>query len=193
MGACVGALLAQGAGRGAATPFRVAVLEPTSAADAGRRFANRSACCCRVALERADIAWRRGRGIGLARRCRLARRRLMRWPRLCLALILMSACASGMRALLRGPAGALVFDAADVGEPNLGYIVENRVLQAALLDTFEAAGGVIEPAQFVGLRIGADAVTRRDHQWHVGGEARYRRGWGAVFCETGSGPHCGRF
>src|SRR4029078_122881 len=33
-------------------------------------------------------------------------------------------------------AGSLVFDAADVGEPNLGYIVENRVLQAALLESF---------------------------------------------------------
>jgi 2-octaprenylphenol hydroxylase len=52
-----------------------------------------------------------------------------------------------------------VFDAADVGEPNLGYIVENRVLQAALLDSFAAAGGRIEPAHFVGLRIEADAVA----------------------------------
>jgi 2-octaprenylphenol hydroxylase len=57
-----------------------------------------------------------------------------------------------------GSSGALVFDAADVGEPNLGYILENRVLQAALLDTFEAAGGVIERAQFVGLRIEADVL-----------------------------------
>ena len=31
-------------------------------------------------------------------------------------------------------ADALVFDAADAGEPNLGYILENRLLQAALLD-----------------------------------------------------------
>jgi 2-octaprenylphenol hydroxylase len=55
--------------------------------------------------------------------------------------------------------GSLVFDAADVGEPNLGYIVENRVLQAALLDSFAAAGGHIEPAHFIGLRIEADAVN----------------------------------
>jgi 2-polyprenylphenol 6-hydroxylase len=55
--------------------------------------------------------------------------------------------------------GSLVFDAADVGEPNLGHIVENRVLQAALLDSFVAAGGRVEPAQFVGLKIGAEAVT----------------------------------
>jgi 2-octaprenylphenol hydroxylase len=55
--------------------------------------------------------------------------------------------------------GALMFDAADVGEPNLGYIVENRVLQAALLDTFADAGGVIESAQLVSLHVGADSVS----------------------------------
>lgn len=55
--------------------------------------------------------------------------------------------------------GSLLFDAADVGEPNLGYIVENRVLQAALLESFVAAGGRIEPAQFMGLKIGAEVVT----------------------------------
>ena len=59
--------------------------------------------------------------------------------------------------------GALVFDAADVGEPNLGHIVENRVLQAALLDVFadgDAGGsGVIESAQFVSLHVGADSVS----------------------------------
>ncbi len=56
-----------------------------------------------------------------------------------------------------GPA-ALVFDAADVGEPNLGYIVENRLLQTALLEAFRQAGGHIEPAQLSSLRIGEDAV-----------------------------------
>jgi 2-octaprenylphenol hydroxylase len=55
--------------------------------------------------------------------------------------------------------GALVFDAADVGEPNLGYIVENRVLQAALLDAFAEGGGRIEPAQLVALEIGAEYVN----------------------------------
>lgn len=55
-------------------------------------------------------------------------------------------------------AGSLVFDAADVGEPNLGYIVESRVLQAALLEAFAASGGRIEPAEFLSLRIESDAV-----------------------------------
>ena len=55
--------------------------------------------------------------------------------------------------------GALVFDAADVGEPNLGYIVENRLLQAALLDAFADGGGRIEPAHLVALNIGAECVS----------------------------------
>ncbi|MGB6602700.1 MAG: FAD-dependent monooxygenase, partial [Steroidobacteraceae bacterium] len=55
----------------------------------------------------------------------------------------------------------LVFDAADVGEPNLGYIVENRLLQAALLGAFTAAGGHLHRAQFTSLRIADDAVEVR--------------------------------
>ncbi|HSY06527.1 MAG TPA: FAD-dependent monooxygenase [Steroidobacteraceae bacterium] len=55
----------------------------------------------------------------------------------------------------------LVFDAADVGEPNLGYMVENRLLQGALLATFIQAGGHIEPAPFTGLEITAECVTVR--------------------------------
>lgn len=52
----------------------------------------------------------------------------------------------------------LVFDAADVGEPNLGFIVENRLLQAALIAAFREAGGRLEAAQFTSLAIGSDAV-----------------------------------
>jgi 2-octaprenylphenol hydroxylase len=55
--------------------------------------------------------------------------------------------------------GALVFDAAEVGEPNLGYIVENRLLQVALLDAFTEQGGCIEPGEMLGLHVGADCVT----------------------------------
>jgi len=35
---------------------------------------------------------------------------------------------------------ALVFDAAELGEPNLGHIVETRLIQSALLASLEAAG-----------------------------------------------------
>jgi 2-octaprenylphenol hydroxylase len=54
---------------------------------------------------------------------------------------------------------ALCFDAADVGEPNLGYILENRLLQAALLAAFTAAGGQLEAAQFASLSIGDEGVS----------------------------------
>jgi len=52
----------------------------------------------------------------------------------------------------------LVFDAADVGEPNLGYIVENRLLQGALLEAFAKSGGHIEPAPFTSVEIGDECV-----------------------------------
>jgi 2-octaprenylphenol hydroxylase len=52
------------------------------------------------------------------------------------------------------PAAALLFDAADVAEPNLGYIVENRWLQGALLAAFTEAGGHIERAPLTALAIG---------------------------------------
>jgi 2-octaprenylphenol hydroxylase len=55
-------------------------------------------------------------------------------------------------------AAVLVFDAADVGEPNLGYIAESRALQVALLAAFVEAGGHIEAAPLTGLRIGEDSV-----------------------------------
>jgi 2-octaprenylphenol hydroxylase len=55
----------------------------------------------------------------------------------------------------------LTFDAAEAGEPNLGYIAENRLLQSALLGAFTAAGGVLESAQFEGLAIAEDEVQLR--------------------------------
>lgn len=54
--------------------------------------------------------------------------------------------------------GALVFDAAEAGEPNLGYIIESRLLQSALLDAFTDAGGRIQAAELVGLDVGVDCV-----------------------------------
>jgi 2-polyprenylphenol 6-hydroxylase len=52
----------------------------------------------------------------------------------------------------------LVFDAADVGEPNLGYIAENRALQVALLAAFAEAGGHLEPEPLSALSIGEEHV-----------------------------------
>jgi 2-polyprenylphenol 6-hydroxylase len=137
VGACVAALLARGAG---APPFRVAVLEPNRprmpADDASMdpRVVAVSRSSQRI-LEAAG-SWERVTRLSPYERMRI-------WH-------------ESVAPISRG---SLVFDAAEVGEPNLGYIVENRVLQAALLDSFAAAGGRIEPAQLAGLQIGADHVT----------------------------------
>jgi 2-polyprenylphenol 6-hydroxylase len=50
----------------------------------------------------------------------------------------------------------LEFDAAYAGEPNLGYIVENRLVQTAALTAFESAGGKVIAGQLSRLRV-------RDH------------------------------
>lgn len=52
----------------------------------------------------------------------------------------------------------LEFAAADIGEPNLGCILEGRALQAALLDSFVESGGIIEPVELHSLHIGVEAV-----------------------------------
>ncbi len=53
---------------------------------------------------------------------------------------------------------ALVFDAAEVAEPNLGYIIENRIVQRALLDAAEEAGASVVSAEFVSLRVTDECV-----------------------------------
>lgn len=58
------------------------------------------------------------------------------------------------------PAGpdALVFDAAELGEPDLGHIGENRSIQAALTARAEALGVVLLRAEFATLETARDAV-----------------------------------
>ncbi|HVY83485.1 MAG TPA: FAD-dependent monooxygenase, partial [Steroidobacteraceae bacterium] len=53
---------------------------------------------------------------------------------------------------------ALVFDAAEVNEPNLGYIIETRLVQRALLDAAEAAGATLVSGALQALSIGEDHV-----------------------------------
>jgi 2-octaprenylphenol hydroxylase len=57
-----------------------------------------------------------------------------------------------------GPA-ALRFDAAELGEPDLGHIVENRAVQAALLECAQQAGVVLLQTDFARLEAGDAAVT----------------------------------
>jgi 2-octaprenylphenol hydroxylase len=141
VGACLATLLARGAPPGSGKPFRVTVLEPN-------RFdmpAAQAPIDPRVvAISRSSERILEATGAWPGVRQRLSPYERMRiWH----------------ESVSPASAGALVFDAAGVGEPNLGYIVENRVLQAALLNAFIAAGGQLQVAQFVDLQIGADAVT----------------------------------
>jgi 2-polyprenylphenol 6-hydroxylase len=50
-------------------------------------------------------------------------------------------------------ADVLEFDAAYSGEPNLGYIVENRLIQTAALRAFESAGGRVIAGELSRLRV----------------------------------------
>jgi 2-polyprenylphenol 6-hydroxylase len=139
VGACAGALLARGT-RGAAG-LSVALLEPrpprTMPADA--RPDPRV-----VALSRASERLLKHTGswaqIPTARLSAYERMRI--WH----------------ESIPSSSSAVLVFDAADVGEPNLGYIAENRALQVALLAAFAEAGGQVEAEPLTALSIGEDHV-----------------------------------
>lgn len=57
----------------------------------------------------------------------------------------------------RGP-GGVTFDAAELGEPDLGHIVENRLVQTALLEAFAARGGELRRGALRDLCFERDAV-----------------------------------
>lgn len=140
VGACLAALLMKRAAQGAASSFAVAVLEPhrPAAPRAGDPIDSRV-----VAISRASERILRSAGAWAALDRLSPYERMRIWHE------------SGSA----NASDALSFDAADVGEPNLGYIVENRLLQAGLLDTFATTGGRVEAGQLVSLQIGAEAVT----------------------------------
>jgi 2-octaprenylphenol hydroxylase len=146
VGACAGALLAHGVGGGRS--LSVALLEPRTPAlppVTGPPSAAAPADARVVALSRASERLLRHAGAWSA----IAGPRLSPYER--------------MRIWHQsvGPrsAAVLVFDAADVGEPNLGYIVENRLLQGALLAAFTQAGGHIESAALTALEIADQHVN----------------------------------
>ena len=56
---------------------------------------------------------------------------------------------------------ALVFDAAEIGEPDLGVIAENNVLQAALAAAARRAGIALVQAEIEALDIARDAAVLR--------------------------------
>jgi len=138
-GACAGALLARSTA--GTSGLSVALLEPRwpQAAPAEARPDPRVVALSRASerLLRRAGAWTRMPAERLA-----AYERMRIWHE--------SVAPSG--------AGVLVFDAADVAEPNLGYIAETRALQTALLAAFVEAGGHIESAPFNALAIGQEEV-----------------------------------
>jgi 2-octaprenylphenol hydroxylase len=135
VGACAAALLARGAAGGSGA-LRVALLEPGAPAPlpADAPLEARVVALSRASertLTRAG-AWPRIRGPRLS-----PYERMRIWH----------------ESVAPDSEQALVFDAADAGEPNLGFIAENRLLQTALLGAFADAGGHLEPAQLSALEI----------------------------------------
>lgn len=141
VGACAAALLAR-ASLAESQPMRIAVLEPQRptlpAADAP--FDLRVAAFSRASerILRSAGAWQAIDG-----------------PRVC-AYERMSVWHESVPP--RSPQ-VLTFDAAEASEPNLGYIIESRLVQAALLDAAEEAGAVIIPGQFQALYISEECVN----------------------------------
>src|SRR5579864_3471356 len=146
VGACAAALLLRGSsGNGSSYsigPLRVCVLEPNrpQAPPQDSALDSRVVAISRATEHILDSAgaWNRvvGPRVGAYERMRI-------WH----------------ESVAPSSADVLVFDAAEVGEPNLGYIVENRLLQAALLDEVAELGGRIEPAGFLALHVGPEFVS----------------------------------
>jgi 2-octaprenylphenol hydroxylase len=143
-GACAAALLVRHAG---IEPQRIALLsgEPTPGGTAaGVGSADAAPELRVVAISRASErvlhasgAWQR---LDRSRLCAYERMRV--WHE--------SSLAAGE--------AALCFDAADIGEPNLGYIAENAALLRACVDSFVAAGGALIAGRLSRLEIGPDAA-----------------------------------
>jgi 2-octaprenylphenol hydroxylase len=146
VGACAAALLLHGSCDNGSSysmgPLRICVLEPNRPPPPleGSALESRVVAVSRASehILKSAGAWNRvlGRRVGAYERMRI-------WH----------------ESVAPSSSGALVFDAAEVGEPNLGYIVENRLLQAALLDEVAELGGRIEPASLLGLHVGPESVT----------------------------------
>jgi 2-octaprenylphenol hydroxylase len=141
VGACAAALLAAAPGRQARGALKVAILEPhrPALADANAPFDLRVAAFSRASerILTSAGAW-----------SRMPAARLSPYERM---RIWHESVAPTDRA-------ALLFDAAEAGEPNLGYIIESRLVQAALLDAALAAGVHIDAGEFVSLRMADDAA-----------------------------------
>ncbi|HEY6455115.1 MAG TPA: FAD-dependent monooxygenase [Steroidobacteraceae bacterium] len=130
VGLCAGALLARATGHGPA--LRVALLQAAASPVDGRV----------LAVSRASEKILGAAGA---------------WP----AIMPHAWAYERMRVWYRGVAAssneALQFDAAEVGEPNLGYIIETQRITRALMDSFIAAGGEVITADLHGASAEAGA------------------------------------
>jgi 2-polyprenylphenol 6-hydroxylase len=133
VGICTGALLARAAGPGAA--LRVALLQSAAAPVDGRvlavsRASERILNAAGAWAAIAPHAW--------------AYERMRVWYQ--------GVAANG--------AEVLQFDAAEAGEPNLGYIIETQHLTSALMDSFRAAGGEVINGELQGVSAATASAGR---------------------------------
>jgi 2-polyprenylphenol 6-hydroxylase len=135
VGLCAGALLARAASAGAA--LRVGLLQSAAAPSDGRVLAVSRAS---ERILKAAGAWP-----GIAPHAFAYERMRVWYP---------GVSATG--------AEALQFDAAEVGEPNLGYIIETQRISTALMDAFVAAGGELIEGELraASVELGAHAPVR---------------------------------
>ena len=141
-GAVAAALLARHSG---VAPARIALIAPALRPAAGHPSSGPAAPDLRVAaISRASEQLLRNAGaweqLPQGRLCAYERMRV--WHE--------SAPADGPE--------TLVFSAAELAEPNLGYIVENRALAMAGLASFRARGGHVSGESLVSLQVGAGSA-----------------------------------
>ena len=140
VGACAAALLQRAAGSGRRA-LRIAVAEPARPV----RAAEDEPLDARVsAFSRASERILAAAGAW----ARVDAHRIQPYERMCVWPAHLPA---------RSP-DALLFDAAAAGEADLGAIAENRLVQCAALEAFEAAGGTMLTGEFTGLAIREEAV-----------------------------------
>jgi 2-polyprenylphenol 6-hydroxylase len=137
-GACAAALLAR---HGGIEPPRIALLAPELAAastlDAPPELRVVAISRASERVLRAAGAWPR---LDQARLCAYERMRV--WH----------------ESMAVDSEAALCFDAADIGEPNLGFIAENGALLQACIESFRAAGGTLIAGRLANLGISAEAA-----------------------------------
>jgi 2-octaprenylphenol hydroxylase len=133
VGICTGALLARAASHGPA--LRVGLLQSAAAPADGRV----------LAVSRASERILNAAGA---------------WP----AIAPYAWAYERMRVWYQGVAATgdevLQFDAAEVGEPNLGYIIETQRITSALMDSFIAAGGEVITGDLRGAFVESGAPDR---------------------------------